>query len=58
MIKVLDLLGFLLFFFKLFWNKIGNFIVRSLNYEFNEGNFSMTQKQGIITCIQIDKTKN
>jgi hypothetical protein len=55
MIKVLDLMVFLQICLKVFWNKIGHFIVRSINYAFNEGNLSITQKQGIITCIPKDK---
>lgn len=35
----------------MFWNKIGSFVVRSLNYGYKVGELSSTQKQGIITCI-------
>jgi len=35
----------------MFWKKIGAFVVRSLNEAFNCGNLSITQTQGIITCI-------
>ena len=30
---------------------IGSFVVRSLNYGFRSGQLSITQRQGIITCI-------
>lgn len=43
--------GFTAEFFKIFWKKIGFFVVRSLNYGFDQGELSSTQKQGIITCI-------
>ena len=33
---------------------IGHFIVRSLNYAFESGELSVTQKQGVITCIPKD----
>lgn len=36
---------------KIFWNKIGSFVVRSLNYGYKVGELSSTQKQGIITYI-------
>ena len=38
-------------FFKVFWKKLGNFVVRSINYAYTSGNLSVTQKQGIITCL-------
>ena len=41
-------------FFKVFWKDLGHFIVRSLNYGFTSGTMSVTQKQGIITCIPKD----
>ena len=43
--------GFPLSFFKFFWLDLGNFILRSLNFGYNNGNLSVTQKQGIITCL-------
>ena len=43
--------GFTTEFYKVFWNRIGHFVVRSLNYGYTIGEFSVTQKQGIITCI-------
>ena len=43
--------GFSANFFKVFWKKLGDFVVRSINYSYNIGSLSITQKQGIITCI-------
>ena len=43
--------GFTTEFFKFFWKDLGMFIVRSLNYGFEIGELSSTQKEGIITCI-------
>ena len=38
-------------FLKFFWKDIGQFIVRSLNEGFKNGKMSITQREGIITCI-------
>ena len=38
-------------FFKVFWKKIGNFVLRSINYGYDIGELSIVQKQGIITLI-------
>ena len=46
--------GFSVEFMKMFWNKIGYYVVRSLNYGFDTGELSTTQKEGIITCIPKD----
>ena len=43
--------GFNADFFKVFWKYLGHFIVRSINFGFNKGELSVTQKEGIITCI-------
>ena len=43
--------GFSAEFLKMFWNDIGYFILRSVNYAFINGELSITQKLGIITCI-------
>ncbi len=43
--------GFTSEFIKFFWIDLGKFILRSINYGLNEGQMSITQKQGIITCI-------
>lgn len=43
--------GFSSNFYKFFWKDIGWFVVRSLNYGFSIGELSVTQRQGIITCI-------
>ena len=38
-------------FVKFFWNDIGEFVVRSLNDGFLKGEMSITQREGIITCL-------
>ena len=43
--------GFTVEFFKFFWIDIGVFLVRSLNYGLKKGELSVSQKQGVITCI-------
>lgn len=34
-----------------FFNDIREFVVKSLKYRYNNGKFSITQRQGVITCI-------
>ena len=43
--------GFTTEFFKFFWIDIGHFLVRSINYAYENGELSSTQKEGIITCL-------
>ena len=43
--------GFTTDFFKFFWPDLGHFILRSLNFAYRNDCLSVTQKQGIITCI-------
>ena len=43
--------GFTAEFLKVFWNKLGSFVVRSLNEGFHKGELSTTQKEGVIICI-------
>ena len=43
--------GFTVEFFKLFWIDISIFVLRSLNYGYAQGYLSVTQTQGIITCL-------
>ena len=43
--------GFTTEFFKCFWKYLGSFIVRSINFGYTKGQMSITQRQGIITCI-------
>ena len=43
--------GFTAEFFKFFWIDIGIFVLRSLNYAYRTGQLSVTQKQGVITCL-------
>ena len=46
--------GFSCEFFKVFWNQIGQFVIRSLNHGFLIHELSVTQKEGIITVIPKD----
>ena len=43
--------GYTVEFYKFFWNDIGPYLIKSLNYSLLVGNFSTSQKQGLITCI-------
>jgi hypothetical protein len=43
--------GFSTEFFKVFWKQLGNFIVRSLNYAYENKLLSITQRHGIITLL-------
>ena len=43
--------GFTAEFFKCFWIDLNVFILNSLNYGYKTGSLSITQKQGIITCL-------
>lgn len=50
--------GFPVEFYKFFWKDIGSFLKRSLDYSFYSGQLSITQREGIITCIpKGDKTR-
>ena len=42
-------------FYKTFWNIVGNLMVESLNYSYDHGELSSSQKCAIITLIE--KTK-
>ena len=39
-------------FYKTFWNTIGNLMVESLNYSYDHGELSSSQKRAIITLIE------
>ena len=43
--------GFTKEFFKFFWVDIGAFILRSINYGYQNESLSITQKQGLITYL-------
>ena len=43
--------GFTVEFFLFFWIDLGFFVLRSINYGYQSGFLSITQKQGIITCL-------
>ena len=43
--------GFTTEFFKVFWKQLGYFVLRSANEGFENGELSITQRLGLITCI-------
>ena len=43
--------GFTTELFKTFWRQLGQFVLRSLNFGYTNGKLSITQRQGVITCI-------
>jgi hypothetical protein len=43
--------GFSAVFFKVFWCKLGRFVVRALNTGYGKEKLSCTQRQGIIVCL-------
>ena len=46
--------GYTAEFFKLVFTDLGTFLTRSINYGFYIGQMSVTQRQGVITCIPKD----
>ena len=44
-------------FYKVFWNIVGNLMVESLNYSYDHGKLSNSQKRAIITLIEKIKIK-
>ena len=38
-------------FFKFFWIDLGDVLLRSINYGYNIGQLSTTQREGVITCL-------
>ena len=47
--------GFTVEFYKFFFVDIGHYLIRSVNEGFRNGSLSITQYQGVITCIPKDK---
>ena len=43
--------GFTVEFFKCVWIDLKFFILRSIKYGYHTGSLSLTQKQGVITCL-------
>ena len=43
--------GFTAEFFKFFWKDLGIFTLNSINYAYKNDSLSVTQKQGVITCL-------
>ena len=50
--------GFTAEFFEFFWLDFGHFILKSLNDGYRKVTLSITQKQGIITCIPKPKNQD
>ena len=51
--------GFTIEFYRLFWNVIGQIMVDSFNYAFENADMSISQKRGIISLIpKKNKDKN
>ena len=42
-------------FYKVFWNIVGDLMVESLNYSYDDGELSNSQKRAIITLIEKKK---
>ena len=43
--------GFPVEFFKVFWNKLKDFVLRAYNWSYNMGNMTITLRQCVISCI-------
>ena len=43
--------GYTAEFYKFFWNDLGEFLIKSFNYSLDSVCFSVSQRQGVITCI-------
>ena len=43
--------GYTVEFFKFFWIDLGDFLIRSINCSLERGELSVTQKEGLITCL-------
>ena len=43
--------GYTTEFYKFFFSKIGHFFIRSINYGFINNKLSISQRQGVITCL-------
>ena len=43
--------GFTAEFYKFFWSDLSEFLINSYNYSFDQGSLSISQTQGMITCI-------
>ena len=46
--------GYLIEFYKMFWNQIGPILVKSFNYSFNTALLSDSQRRGVISLIPKD----
>ena len=43
--------GFISEFYKFFWNDIQEYVIKSLNFAYENSLLSVSQKQGLITCL-------
>lgn len=43
--------GYTAEFYKFLWSDLHPFVLNSLNYAYHSGSFSITQRQGVITCL-------
>ena len=43
--------GFTTGFYKFFWKDVNSFFIRSFNHWYEKGNWSLTQREGVITCL-------
>ncbi|GFR67432.1 LINE-1 reverse transcriptase homolog [Elysia marginata] len=43
--------GFIVEFYKFFWTDLGHFMAQSLRHSFDNNMLSITQREGLITCI-------
>lgn len=43
--------GFTVEFYKFFWLDLSTFLINSYNHSYEQGHFSISQRQGLITCI-------
>ena len=50
--------GYTTEFYKFFWNDISEFLLKSYNYSLVNGSFSVSQRQGLITCIPKEGKNN
>jgi hypothetical protein len=50
--------GFTVEFYKFFWNDIKIPLVKCLNESLDNGKFSVSQRQGLITCIPEPLNRN
>jgi hypothetical protein len=50
--------GFTTEFYKFFWKDINPFLIRSFNHGYEKDHVSVTQRQGVITCLPKEGKSN